>query len=164
VTEAGDLSTAVCSITATARKRFFWAAWWTGVPHRAPFRKPDASNGGAKTEAEALAEAERIAGRHLTLVEPYWARAWNRVLRGEAPPPSPSPRAPKSVRPDPTARASSWSILGIEPGAELTEIRRAYKKRALETHPDQGGDESAFRDVQRAYERLKDRGGRKRRS
>lgn len=81
-----ELVSALCSITATKRRRFFWAAWWTGAPSYAPFRKPDASNGGAATEAEALAEAERVAGRRLTMIEPYWARAWNRMLRGEAPP------------------------------------------------------------------------------
>ncbi|MBA3539390.1 MAG: hypothetical protein H0T79_07150, partial [Deltaproteobacteria bacterium] len=81
-----DLSTAVCSITATQRRRFFWAAWWTAEPTEAPFRRPDASNGGASSFEAALAEAEKLAGRHLTIVEPYWARAWNRVLRNEKPP------------------------------------------------------------------------------
>src|SRR4051812_25508749 len=44
-----DLTTAVCSITATQRRRFFWAAWWTGAPCHAPFRRPDAANGGARS-------------------------------------------------------------------------------------------------------------------
>ena len=161
----GELRSAVCSITKTARKRFFWAAWWTGAPHRSPFQRPDASNGGAKTEEEALAEAERTAGRHLVLIEPYWARAWNRVLRGEPPPPLPPPPGTprKPLVRDPSARASSWSILGLEPGALPSAVRTAYKKRALETHPDQGGDADTFREVQRAYERLRDRAGPKRR-
>ena len=155
VDEASELGAALCSITPTARKRFFWAAWWTGAPRHAPFRKADASNGGAKTSEGALAEAEKAAGRHLMLIEPYWARAWNRVLRGEAAPPPPRPRAPASAPPrDPSARASSWSILGLSPGAPASEVKRAYKQRALETHPDQGGDPEAFRRVQRAYERL----------
>lgn len=149
-----DLSTAVCSIAPTQRRRFFWAAWWTGAPSFAPFRKPDASNGGSETREAALAEAERIAGRHLTVVDPYWAHAWNRVLRGERPPPPPDRRPP---RPKP-ARAdvplSAWAVLGLEAGAAADEIKRAYKRRALETHPDQGGDEDAFRAVQRAYEKL----------
>ena len=46
-----------------------------GRAEREPFRKPDAANGGARSEAEALTEAERVAARHLTLVNPYWARA-----------------------------------------------------------------------------------------
>src|SRR4029079_1450360 len=44
-----ELASAVCSITLTQRRRFFWAAWWTAAPCEAPFRKPDASNGGATT-------------------------------------------------------------------------------------------------------------------
>jgi hypothetical protein len=150
------LSTAVCSITATQRRRFFWAAWWTSAPQQSPFRKPDASNGGARTEAEGLAEAQRVAGRHLVLVEPYWARAWNRVLRGEAPPPPPRVRdasAPPRPRPS-DERASSWAVLGLAPGAPFEDVKRMFRKRALETHPDQGGDPDVFREVRRAYERL----------
>jgi len=149
------LSTAVCSITPTQRRRFFWAAWWTASPKHAPFRKPDASNGGAASIEEALAEAERIAGRHLTLVEPYWARAWNRVLRGEAPPPMPKRKEPTGpaakLREEPT---SAWSILGLESTASLVDVKRAFRKRALETHPDRGGEAEQFRKVQAAYEKL----------
>ncbi|MDQ3371023.1 MAG: hypothetical protein M3680_36860, partial [Myxococcota bacterium] len=88
-----DLATAVCSITPTQRRRYFWAAWWTGAPQETPFRRPDASGGGARTIEEALRAAERVATRHLVIVEPYWARAWNRVLRGEPPPPRQRARA-----------------------------------------------------------------------
>jgi curved DNA-binding protein CbpA len=49
-------------------------------------------------------------------------------------------------------RASLWSILGVEPRATVEEIKRAFRKRALETHPDRGGDAELFRSVQRAYE------------
>lgn len=151
-----ELVSAVCSITATKRRRFFWAAWWTGAPNYAPFRKPDASNGGASSEAEALAEAEKITGRHLTVIEPYWARAWNRMLRGEAPP---EPKKQRAGRDDdaPVRTApprSAWAVLGLESDASLIEVKRAYRRRALETHPDQGGDAQAFAEVQRAYERL----------
>jgi hypothetical protein len=151
-----SLSSAVCSITATQRRRFFWAAWWTASPRYAPFQKPDASNGGARTLEEALADAERVAGRHLTLIEPHWARAWNKVLRGEAsptPPPSAEERA--LARPRERAQVSSpWTLLELEPGATSAEIKRAYRKRALETHPDQGGDADSFRQVHRAYQKL----------
>lgn len=152
-----DLATAVCSITPTQRRRYFWAAWWTSAPQHSPFRKPDASNGGARTPEEALAEAQRVAGRHLVVIEPYWARAWNRVLRGEGAPPLPTQRTAAPERPravDPTQRASSWAVLGLEAGATIDEVKRAFRKRALETHPDQGGDSDEFRAVRRAYERL----------
>ena len=159
-----DISTTACSITRTARGRYFWAAWWTGAPCHLPFRKPDASNGGAASEAEALAAAEKIAGRHLTSIDPYWARAWKAKLQGETPPKPPSPantRAAAASR-DPKARVSSWSVLGLKAGSALDEVKRAYRKRALETHPDQGGDANAFLEVQRAYERLVERLGRNR--
>lgn len=152
-----ELVSAVCSITATKRRRFFWAAWWTGAPSLTPFRKPDASNGGAASEAEALAEAEKATGRHLTLIEPYWARAWNRMLRGEAPPEPKKKRATREGS-EPVARTapprSAWSVLGLSAGASMAEVKRAYRKRALETHPDRGGTAEAFSEVQRAYERL----------
>jgi len=151
-----QLSSAVCSITPTQRRRFFWAAWWTGEPSHAPFRKPDASNGGARTRDEALREAERVAQRRLTLVDPHWARAWKSILRGEVPvaPAESAPKAPRN-RPRPAAAGlSAWSVLGLPPGSSLLELKRAFRKKALETHPDQGGDPDAFRAVQRAYEKL----------
>jgi len=149
-----ELASAVVSVTATQRRRFFWAAWWTGAPQESPFRKPDASHGGAATYEQALAEAERAAGRHLTLTEPYWARAWNRVLRGESPPARPTAKP----KPPSTERAlSSWEVLGLAPGASLDEVKRAFRRRAQETHPDHGGEAEAFRAVRRAYEKLVER-------
>jgi len=146
-----ELADAVCSITATQRGRYFWAVWWTAAPSYGPFRKPDASNGGCVSEAEALAAAERSTGRHLRMIEPYWARAWNRMLRGEAPPP-PRARVPKA--PASPGAASAWSVLGLAPGASLAEVKRAFRRRALATHPDQGGDAEAFQQAQRAYDAL----------
>jgi hypothetical protein len=149
-----SLSTAVCSITPTQRRRFFWAAWWTAAPNYAPFRKPDASNGGAQSIEEALADAQRVAGRHLTAIEPYWAHAWNRMLRGEAPPAPKTSRTPRARKERTPLPASAWEVLGLAPTASLVEVRKAYRRRALETHPDRGGDADRFREVQRAYEKL----------
>jgi len=149
-----DLTKALCSITATQRRRFFWAVWWTGAPCEAPFRKPDASGGGARTEDEARTAAERAVGRPVELTEPYWARAWNRVLRGERPPPRRAPGTPGRSSP---ARRSAWATLRLAPGASLAEVRRAFRQLALETHPDHGGDADQFREVQGAYERLVDK-------
>lgn len=152
-----QLSTALCSITPTQRRRYFWAAWWTGQPGHAPFRKPDASHGGARSFEEALVEAQSVAGRTLSIIDPYWARAWKSVLRGQDPGPPPTAakaRTPERPRPAPDAPVSAWSVLGLAPEASLAELKRAYQKRALETHPDQGGDPDAFRAVQRAYEKL----------
>lgn len=156
-----DLFVPVCSIAPTKRRRFLWAAWWSGPPSREPFRKPDASSGGARTREEALAEAEKAAGAKLVEIEAVWAKAWTRVLRGEPaffekseaaraneaheetkPSPKAKPEGPRSV----------WEVLDLPPSASAEEVKRAYRKKALETHPDRGGNEAAFREVQRAYE------------
>lgn len=146
-----NITSAVCSITATQRRRFFWAAWWTSEPRESPFAPPDASNGGCTTMEAALAEAEARAGRYLVLIEPYWARAWSRVLRGERPPPRP---VLPSERPPRTSVRSAWERLGLRAGASLAEVKTAFRQRALLAHPDHGGDADEFRELHRAYERL----------
>lgn len=149
-----ELASAVCSITRTQRGRYLWAAWWTGEPRVAPFRPPDASHGGLPTLEEALAQAEHRAERYLVLIEPYWARAWNRVLRGERPPPRPLPPA---ARPPRLRLISAWEHLGLAKGASLAEVKAAFRQRALLSHPDHGGDPDAFRALHAAYERLVER-------
>jgi hypothetical protein len=146
-----ELASAVCSITITQRRRFFWAAWWTVMPCASPFQKPDASNGGTATLEAALAEAEQRADRYLVMIEPYWARAWTRVLRGERAPAPPPPRAERPARVTPI---SAWELLGLAAGASLAEVKTAFRARALVAHPDQGGDADTFRELHRAYERL----------
>jgi len=153
-----ELTTAVCSIATTRRRRFFWAAWWTGAPVHRPFRKPDAAHGGARSREAALAEAERAAGRSLTLIDGYWARAWMCLLRGQPVPLPPELRsARRAEAPREPPPQSAWEVLGLTPGASPLAIRRAFHKRALETHPDQGGDAEHFRAVMRAFERLTQR-------
>src|SRR6185369_13855856 len=113
----------VCALAPTRRRRFLWAAWWTGAPARKPFRKPDAHEGGARTRAEALAAAERAAGVRLVEIESSWARAWARVLVGEAPWPKREEGRTASLRPARAAPASIWSILGVEAGAGADELK-----------------------------------------
>ncbi len=151
------LSVAVVSITGTKRRRFLWAAWWTGAPARHPFKKPDASNGGAATVEEAQREAEKIAGRTLTVIEPKWARAWNRTLRGMPPwtprdfPDETRVRASRSSTVTVAQPASVWTVLGVGSKASIADIKAAFRKRALVMHPDHGGDPAAFRALVRAY-------------
>ncbi len=47
--------------------------------------------------------------------------------------------------------ASPYDVLGVAPGASDDELRRAYRVRLRETHPDTGGDAAAFVRVQRAW-------------
>lgn len=152
-----ELTTAVVSVTRTARGRYFWAAWWTAAPCYSPFRKPDAQNGGAASREAALADAARVCGRHLSPTSSYWAHSVNRMLRGERPRP---PRAPK-LGPKPERARSAEEVLGVEKGASLIEIKRAHRARVFATHPDRGGDAEEFREAQRAYERLLAKHGKK---
>ncbi len=150
------LFAAVVSVAPTRRRRFLWAAWWTTAPCRAPFQRPDASSGGARTREEALREAEAAAGRALVEIEPQWARAWGRVLMGEpafpahAPAEAP-PTAPRGHGQGPPP-GSIWDVLGVSPHATVDEIRAAFRQKALVTHPDRGGDPDAFRALRRAHD------------
>jgi hypothetical protein len=52
---------------------------------------------------------------------------------------------------------SYYFILGIEPDASMDEIKSAYRRKAMELHPDHyEGSSKPFRDVQEAYEALCD--------
>lgn len=48
--------------------------------------------------------------------------------------------------------ASAYEILGVDPSVDDVELRRAYRLRLRETHPDTGGDAAVFIQVQRAWE------------
>ena len=49
-----------------------------------------------------------------------------------------------------------YRALGVEPGASVDEIKRAYKRLALQHHPDRGGDQDAFKEISHAHEVLSD--------
>lgn len=48
--------------------------------------------------------------------------------------------------------------LGVSADATPDEIKRAYRKLAMEHHPDRGGDEATFKRVKEAYEALTGKG------
>lgn len=49
----------------------------------------------------------------------------------------------------------AYRRLDLDPGADEEAIRRAYRRKVKEVHPDaEGGDEAAFKRVTAAYERL----------
>jgi hypothetical protein len=137
----------VYSVTRTKRRRFLWCAWWTGTPAEAPFRPPDAWSGGARTEEEAKKLAERAAGAALRAVEGRWAGAWVRVRAGLPPFVEREVARVRSPRPD-----GPHAVLGVVPGASLDELKAAFRRKALEHHPDHGGDPAAFIAVKRAYD------------
>lgn len=50
-----------------------------------------------------------------------------------------------------------YEILGVGKDANQTEIKKAYRSKASQLHPDrEGGNTEAFQDLQKAYECLKD--------
>jgi len=49
-----------------------------------------------------------------------------------------------------------YSILGVHKNSDQSEIKKAYKKLASKYHPDKGGDEAKFKELQQAYETLGD--------
>jgi molecular chaperone DnaJ len=52
--------------------------------------------------------------------------------------------------------ASLYDTLGVPKNASPDEIKKAYRKLAREHHPDQGGDEARFKEIQGAYDVLSD--------
>ena len=46
---------------------------------------------------------------------------------------------------------AAFAELDVPIDADAAEVKRAYRERVKETHPDQGGDEEAFRCVREAY-------------
>ncbi len=45
-------------------------------------------------------------------------------------------------------------ILGVDPDADTKEIKRAYRDRAGDVHPDRGGSEEEFKQVKSAKEQM----------
>ncbi|EAU88114.1 chaperone dnaJ 3 [Coprinopsis cinerea okayama7 len=49
-----------------------------------------------------------------------------------------------------------YDLLEVSPDASESELKKAYRKRALRLHPDKGGDPELFKEVTHAYEVLSD--------
>ncbi len=60
------------------------------------------------------------------------------------------------------AKRDYYEVLGVGKGASADEIKKAFRKAAIEHHPDRGGNEAKFKEINEAYEVLKDADKRKR--
>jgi DnaJ-class molecular chaperone len=62
----------------------------------------------------------------------------------------------RSPEPSGPSRREAYRILDLDPGADEGRVKRAYREKVKVTHPDRGGDETEFKRVKNAYERLVD--------
>src|SRR6185437_786772 len=61
------------------------------------------------------------------------------------------------------AKRDYYEVLGVGKSASADEVKKAFRRKAVELHPDkQGGDETKFKEINEAYEVLKDESKRKR--
>ncbi len=61
------------------------------------------------------------------------------------------------------AKRDYYDVLGVKKDASDDEIKKAFRRKAIELHPDkEGGDEAKFKEVNEAYEVLKDSSKRQR--
>ena len=54
------------------------------------------------------------------------------------------------------AKRDYYEVLGVGKSASADEIKKAFRRAAIEHHPDKGGDEAKFKEINEAYEVLKD--------
>jgi molecular chaperone DnaJ len=62
----------------------------------------------------------------------------------------------------PMAQRDYYETLGVDKTASADELKKAFRRAAIEHHPDRGGDEAKFKEINEAYEVLKDTEKRKR--
>lgn len=54
------------------------------------------------------------------------------------------------------AKRDYYEVLGVGKNASADEIKKAFRRAAVQHHPDRGGNEADFKEVNEAYEVLKD--------
>ncbi len=60
------------------------------------------------------------------------------------------------------AKRDYYEVLGVGKNASADELKKAFRRAAVEHHPDKGGDEAKFKEINEAYEVLKDSSKRQR--
>ena len=47
-----------------------------------------------------------------------------------------------------------WAELGVGPEASFEDVKRAFRRKALQCHPDKGGTPERFKELKRAYDAI----------
>jgi DnaJ-domain-containing protein 1 len=89
------------------------------------------------------------AGRVAVLVEHELPGAY---LGGRLPFETPDVETDTESDAETAAINAAFATLGLRPTANSEAVDAAYRQRAKETHPDQGGDSEAFARLQEAYD------------
>jgi DnaJ family protein A protein 2 len=59
-------------------------------------------------------------------------------------------------RPGPVDNERYYTLLGVSKNSSDADIKKAHRKAALQHHPDKGGDAEKFKEINEAYEVLRD--------
>lgn len=62
----------------------------------------------------------------------------------------------KTARAEPDGIEQAFYVLGLRSGASWEAVKAAFRARAKTCHPDHGGDPEAFKQLNEAYQRLRD--------
>lgn len=121
-----------------------------------PFDSPEDADSAAK---EAIEEAIAAAKESQADMAEMDAEMGPRQVRGGAPRSSPrgrarSPFIVRKRRKNPMSIPKALRVLGLEPGASVSEVSSAFRKKAKEEHPDRGGSAEAMGDINEARDVL----------
>lgn len=47
-----------------------------------------------------------------------------------------------------------YKVLGLDPNASIDDVKKEFKKLAMIHHPDKGGDENKFKEINNAYQQI----------
>jgi len=66
------------------------------------------------------------------------------------------PGGPGGRQRGPVNNSKYYELLGVEKNATPDQIKKSYRKLAVKNHPDKGGDEEMWKEIQRAFDVLGD--------